>query len=69
MEVKTVTYKRKLNTYYLEGWLSNKKMDEHIAEMLQQGWTILSGPMPGPHGRRQGIGLPGDTMIVVYQKA
>lgn len=68
MEVKTVTYKKKLNTYYLEGWLSNQKMDEHIAEMLKQGWTIMRGPEPGAPGPREGIGLPGDTMIVVYQK-
>ena len=44
MEVKTFTYKQMLNTFCLQKFLSNKKMDDHIAEMLSQGWQILAGP-------------------------
>jgi hypothetical protein len=43
MEVKTFTYKKMLNSYYLQKFISSQKMEEHIAEMLQQGWDILSG--------------------------
>ncbi|HWW77633.1 MAG TPA: hypothetical protein VNZ44_19675 [Pyrinomonadaceae bacterium] len=68
MEIKTVTYKKMLGSYYLQEWLSNQKMEEHIAKMLQDGWEIMSGPMPGAKERPRGIGLPGDTMIVVYKK-
>lgn len=68
MEVKTFTYKKMLNSYYLQKLFSSKKMEEHIAEMVGQGWEILSGPMPGAKEHSKGIGLPGDTMIIVFKK-
>ena len=67
MEVKTFTYKKMLNTFYLQKFLSNKKMDDHIAEMLSQGWEILGGPVGGKE-RAKGIGLPGDTMTITFKK-
>ena len=68
MEVKTFTYKKMLNAYYLQKLFSSQKMEDHIVEMLQQGWEILSGPTPGAKERSKGIGLPGDTMIIVFKK-
>lgn len=29
----------------------------------------MSGPNPGSKGRSKGIGLPGDTMIIVFKKS
>lgn len=66
MQVKTFTYKKKLGTFYLEKMFSNTKMDDHIAQMLQEGWEVLS---TGSHkGPSKGIGLPGDTMTVTFKK-
>ena len=66
MEVKTFTYKKILNTYYLQKAFSNKKMDDHIAEMVKDGWEILnSGSHKGPS---RGIGLSGETITMTFKK-
>jgi hypothetical protein len=43
-------------------------MEDHIPEMLKQGWEIMTPPTPGPNTGRRGIGLPGHTMVVVFKK-
>ena len=68
MEVKTFTYEKMAGQYRLKKLFSTQKMDDHIAEMVKQGWEIMSGPNPGSKGPSKGIGLPGDTMIIVFKK-
>jgi len=68
MEVKTFTYEKMAGQYRLKKLFSTQKMEDHIAEMVKQGWEILTPPTPGAKGDRKGIGLPGDTMIIVFKK-
>ena len=68
MEIKTFTYEKILNTYYLRQTRSSQTMEDHIADMLQQGWEVMSGPTPSAKAPRRGLGLPGDTMIIVFRK-
>jgi hypothetical protein len=68
MEVKTFTYEKMAGSYYLKKFFSSQRMEEHIAELLKQGWEIMTPPTPGAKGRSKGIGLPGDTMVVVFKK-
>jgi len=56
MEVKSFTYKNLLGTYYLQGWLSSQKMDDHIATMLKDGWQILTTADQSGDGARLGLG-------------
>jgi len=43
MEVKSFTYRKSLlGTYYKQGLLNLQKMDDHIAEMLTDGWEVLT---------------------------
>ena len=43
MEVKSFTYRKSLfGTYYKQGLLSVHKMDAHIANMLSDGWDVLT---------------------------
>ena len=66
MEVKTFTYKKILNTYYLQKMFGNKKMDDHIAEMAKNGWEILSSA--NHKGPSKGIGLSGETITLTFKK-
>lgn len=66
MEVKTFTYKKKLNTYYLEKMFSNTKMDDHIAEMARDGWEILNSA--NHKGPSRGIGLSGETITLTFKR-
>lgn len=73
MEIKSFTYKRLLGklstTYYLQRWLSRKRMDEHIAEMLADGWTIMSAPVGiVGDGRTLGLFIKHDIIIITYKK-
>ena len=68
MELKTFTYEKMLNAYYLRQTRSRQTMEDHIVEMLQQGWKVMSGPTPVAKTPRRGRGLPGDTMIIVFKK-
>ena len=66
MQVKTFTYKKMLNTYYLQKMFSSVKMDDHITEMLKDGWEVLNS---GSHkGRREGFGIPGDIITMTFKK-
>lgn len=43
MEVNSFTYQKSVfGTYYKRGLLNLQKMDDHIAEMLNDGWEILT---------------------------
>jgi hypothetical protein len=43
MRVKSFTYEKTFfGTYRKRGLLNLKKMDDHIAEMLNDGWEILN---------------------------
>ncbi|MGF7135878.1 hypothetical protein P3T40_007390 [Paraburkholderia sp. EB58] len=68
MKIKTFTYEKMLNAYYLRQTRSRQTMEDHIVEMLQQGWVVMSGPGPVAKVPRRGCGLPGDTMIIVFKK-
>jgi hypothetical protein len=69
MEIKTFTYEKMLNAYYLRQTRSRQTMEDHIVEMLQHGWEVMSGPTPVTKAPRRGPGLPGDSMIIVFKKA
>jgi hypothetical protein len=68
MELKTFTYEKTLNAYYLRQTRGRQTLEDHIAEMLQQGWKIMSGPTPVAKTPRRGRGLPGDAIIIVFKK-
>jgi hypothetical protein len=42
MEIKTFTYEKMLNAYYLRQTRSRQTMEDHIVEMLQQGREVLA---------------------------
>jgi hypothetical protein len=43
MNVKSITYKRMIgDTFYHQSILSSEKMDDHMAQMLNDGWEIKS---------------------------
>jgi hypothetical protein len=68
MEIKTFTYKNLAGTYYLQGWLSSQKMDDHITEMVKDGWNILnSADQPGD-GRTFGPGVKRATITMTFKK-
>jgi hypothetical protein len=68
MEIKTFTYEKKLGKFQLMGWLSQRSMDDHMAEMLTAGWKVVSqNTIPG-NGRTFGPGVIPDKMVVTYQK-
>ena len=68
MEVKTFTYEKMTGQYRLKKVFSTQKMEDHIAEMVTKGWEILTPPTPGAKGEKKGIGLPGDTLVIVFKK-
>ena len=68
MQVKTFTYEKMAGQFRLKKLFSTQKMEDHINEMLQQGWEIMSPPTPGAPKRSGGIGLPGDTMVITFKK-
>lgn len=68
MKIKTFTYGKMLNAYYLRQTRSRQTMEDHIVEMLQQGWVVMSGPSPVAKVPQRGSGLPGDTMIILFKK-
>ena len=69
MEVKTFTYKKILGTFYRQGMLSNQKMDDHIAEMLGNGWEMLAVPgVTAGNGRTFGLGVKHDKLTITFKK-
>ncbi len=43
MQIKSFTYRKSVfGIYHRQGLLDLKKMDDHIAKMLSDGWEILS---------------------------
>jgi hypothetical protein len=42
IEVKTFRYRRTWGTYYVDRFASTRTMDDHISQMLQQGWTLFN---------------------------
>ncbi|HKW19458.1 MAG TPA: hypothetical protein VJO35_18255 [Terriglobales bacterium] len=43
MEVKSVTYRKSIfGTYYKRGLFNRRKMDDHMASMLNDGWEVLT---------------------------
>jgi hypothetical protein len=69
VEVKTFTYKKLLGSYYLQGLLSSKKMDDHIAEMLSQGWELLGEAGHAGDGRTFGPLVRRDRLTITYKRA
>jgi hypothetical protein len=68
MEVKSFTYKNLAGTYFRLGWIGSQKMDNHIADMLRDGWRILnSADQPGD-GRVFGPGVKRATITMTFQK-
>ena len=41
VEVKTCTYTKRFGMFMLDAW-NSKKMDDHVAEMLQDGWELVN---------------------------
>jgi hypothetical protein len=68
MEVKSFTYKNLLGTYYLQGWFSSQKMDDHIAEMHGNGWKILNSAESPGDGRTWGPGVKRATITLTFKK-
>ena len=68
MEVKSFTYKNLLGTYYLQGWLSSQKMEDHIAAMLQAGWEILTTAGQAGDGRTFGPGVKRATTTITFKR-
>jgi hypothetical protein len=65
MQVKTVTYTEVMPGTYISGF---KKMDTHMAEMLNDGWRVQSQThKPAGKGILPGVRRPG-AMIVTYVK-
>ena len=43
MQIKTFSYRKSFfGTFRKEGLLDLKKMDDHIAKMMNEGWEVLS---------------------------
>lgn len=43
MKAKSFTYRKNIfGTYYKQGLLNLQKMDDHIAQMLTDGWEVLN---------------------------
>jgi len=62
MQVKTITYTKVLGTYIL----GFKKMDTHMAEMMNEGWRPQA---QNAHDGKKGlISNKPDTMTVTYVK-
>jgi putative transcriptional regulator len=65
MQVKTVTYTEVIRGTYVLGF---KKMDTHMAEMLNDGWRVQSQtPQAAGRGILPGVRRPG-AMLVTYVK-
>ena len=48
MQIKTFTYKRTFGQYLLTPW-GAKKMDDHIAEMVNAGWEPMNSANDSGH--------------------
>ena len=68
MQVKSFTYKKMLSDYYLQSMFSSQKMDEHMAEMLTNGWKVVSTTSQAGDGRTFGPGVKRDTITTIFQK-
>ena len=65
MQVKTITYTEVLRGTYVMGF---KKMDTHMAEMMNDGWRVQSqNAQPSGRGILPGVKRPG-AMLVTYVK-
>jgi hypothetical protein len=65
MQVKTVSYTEVVGGVFVLGF---KKMDTHMAEMMNDGWRVQSQiHQPKGRGILPGVKRPG-TMIVTYVK-
>jgi hypothetical protein len=68
MQIKSYTYRKTLfGNYRKRGLLDLEKMDNHIAKMLSDGWTILSQSahsgeriVPRPFAKR-------DTITITFR--
>ena len=57
MAIKTFIYRRKGDTYYVEPgsiwtrdlFASGRPMDEHVEEMLRNGWELMSSSSASGH--------------------
>jgi hypothetical protein len=68
MQVRTITYKNLAGTYYLQGWISSQRMDDHIAEMLTDGWEILNSSDQAGDGRTFGPGVRRAAITMTFKK-
>jgi hypothetical protein len=64
MEVKTVTYVKVLGTFRL-GFAG---MDSHMADMMSEGWNVVSQSLQPGRSFSLGVTPKPDNMIVTYAK-
>ena len=69
MEVKSVTYKKSIfGTYYKRGLFNLQKMDDHMAEMLNDGWEVLTQTAHSGERRALRPFAKRDTITVSFKK-
>jgi hypothetical protein len=68
MQVKTFTYKKMLGTFHLQHMLSSEKMDDHIAQMLQDGWEVMSTTSLKGTSGLLGSQRDPDKIVMTYKK-
>ena len=69
MEVKSFTYRKSLfGTYYKQGLFNIRKMDDHIARMLKDGWEVLSQTAHSGERRVLRPFAKRDTITVSFKK-
>lgn len=72
MEIKTVSYSSLGHKFYFKKAFQSIPMDEHIASMVSQGWTVTNGPMFVPGKKQPGLigsQMNRGSMFVTYQKS
>lgn len=69
MEVKSVTYRKSIfGTYYKRGLFNRQKMDDHMAEMLNDGWEVLTQTAHSGERRTLRPFAKRDTITVSFKK-
>ena len=70
MQVKSITYEKSwYGVYYRQRLFSMQRMDDHIAELLGQGWSVLSQTSHSGPGRGFQPFSKRDTITITFQKS
>lgn len=70
MEVKSFTYRKSLfGTYYKQVLLNLQKMDGHLANMLSDGWEILTQTAHSGERRMLRPFAKRDSITISYRRS